>query len=131
MQKPPQNILPILLLLANASCITAAELLLKTGALQTTPTSILGISALGSPYTAAGIFFYIAGFGAWLYVLKSVPLALAFNFTTIQQPAVFLASWYFLGDPLPPKRILGILILMLGVTLLVPAIITAEQKTDT
>ena len=122
-------------LLLNAGCITAAELLLKVGALRTAPEhpgilGILGISALQSWYTVGGILCYVTGFALWLYALKVLPLSLAFSFTTIQQATVVLGSWYFLGDRMPPLRVVGICVLMLGVLLLVPAIVTAEKKTD-
>jgi multidrug transporter EmrE-like cation transporter len=65
-----------------------------------------------------------------MYVLKRLALSLAFGFTTVQQGLVFVGSWYFLGEPLPAVRVAGICVLMAGVLLLVPAIVTAEEKTE-
>jgi drug/metabolite transporter (DMT)-like permease len=120
----------LLLLITNAACITAAELLLRTGALHSAHPHLLGFNILTSWHAIGGILCYLVGFAAWMFALKSLPLALAFNFTMLQQATVALGAWYFLGESIPLAKWGGIAILILGVFLLVPAIITAEPKAE-
>jgi drug/metabolite transporter (DMT)-like permease len=133
MTPPPRSphiprIAAIWSLLAVAACVTTAELLLRLGAQTNGQPN--GLSAAVSPYTLMGVAFHIAGFAAWAYTLRSVPLALAFSFTTLQQATVALGAWYFLHEQIPPARWLGIALVLTGVLLLVPAIVNAEKKTE-
>ena len=66
----------------SAVLVTASELLLRQGAKHFTDTTqigqFFGIAALGSGWTWAGIVCYVLGFASWLYVLRFVPLSVAF-----------------------------------------------------
>jgi drug/metabolite transporter (DMT)-like permease len=123
-------------LLLVVACVTTAEVLLKMGAYQTREAGAgnsisFGFGALGSWYTIVGIVFHVAAFGAWIYTLKSVPLSLAFNFTTVQQVTVPIAAWLLIPDEtMPLLRVVGIAIVIAGALLLVPAIVTAERTTE-
>lgn len=123
-------------LLMVVACVTVAEVLLKIGANEVSAEArasavSFGFNAMESPYTVVGILFHIAGFGAWIYTLKSVPLSLAFNFTTVQQVTVPVTAWLLIrGEVMNPMRAAGIVIVVVGVILLVPAIVVVEKKAE-
>ncbi len=95
---------------AGALLITAAELLLKTGAMH---------GALRSGWTWLGILTYLLSFVCWLYVLRKLPLSIAYALISIVQVLVPLGAWIFLGESISMHRWLGIAC-VLGGTLLVP-----------
>jgi multidrug transporter EmrE-like cation transporter len=95
---------------AGAIFITASELLLKTGAMH---------GALRSLWTWAGIGTYLLSFACWLYVLRRMPLSIAYGLISIVQVLVPLGAWFFLGETISPHRWLGIGLVLIG-TLLVP-----------
>jgi drug/metabolite transporter (DMT)-like permease len=96
-------------LLAVVGCVTAAEVFLKMGS------ETKGVATLLAPYTIIGIVFHLAGFAAWAYTLRSVPLSLAINFVTVQQVMVPLGAWIFLHENISWTRWTGIGVLLAGV----------------
>src|SRR5258708_19493953 len=69
----------------GAVLVTVSELLLKKGASETAGESlpewmkVLGVGAMASGGTWLGIICYVLSFGSWLYVLRRLPLGLAFS----------------------------------------------------
>lgn len=128
--------LMLVVLLLNILCIACAEYYLKRGADETAAQglsaamSLFGIAALGSIQTIIGIVFYIIAFLLWMYALRTVPLALAFNFTALNQVLVPVSAWAFLHEKISPIRWLGIAVVTVGFVLLVPVLAQAEQKTE-
>jgi undecaprenyl phosphate-alpha-L-ara4N flippase subunit ArnF len=126
----------LLALVLVVTFVTAADLLLKRGANAASTDnshgilSTLGLTAMISPYTLAGIVFHLAGLAAWLYALRHLPLTLAFCFTALEQATIALGAWLWLGELISPLRWVGIGTIMIGVLLLVPSIVKSEQRTD-
>jgi drug/metabolite transporter (DMT)-like permease len=128
---PPSPTRTLWVLIANILCVTCAELFLKTGATASGGDSVLGFSSLQSPYTIVGICFHIAGFGCWMYALRTVPLTLAYNFTAINQVLVPIAARFILrNEPIPPLRWMGIALVVVGFILLVPVLARFEEKAE-
>ena len=94
----------------GALLITTSELLLKKGATH---------GALLSGWTWLGILTYILSFASWLYVLRHLPLSIAYGLITIVQVLVPLGAWIFLGETISMHRWIGIGCVLCG-TLLVP-----------
>jgi len=94
----------------GALLVTASELLLKQGATH---------GALRSPFTWLGIVTYILSFGAWLYVLRRLPLSIAYGLISIVQVLVPLGAFLFLREAISMQRWIGIAFVLCG-TLLVP-----------
>jgi undecaprenyl phosphate-alpha-L-ara4N flippase subunit ArnE len=67
------------------------------------PTLILAVAI----YTVATVF--------WLFILKSMPLNVAYPFTALGFFIVPLLSYYFLGEPLRWTSFAGAGVIMLGV----------------
>jgi drug/metabolite transporter (DMT)-like permease len=126
----------LLALVLVVTFVTAADILLKLGANAASADnshgilSTLGLTAMISPYTLAGIVFHIAGLAAWLYALRHLPLTLAFCFTALEQATIALGAWLWLGEHISRLRWVGIGTIMIGVLLLVPSIVKSEQRTD-
>ncbi len=103
----------------NAALVTAAELLLKKGAMVASSTAprwmtATGIAALGSGWVLAGIVVYILSFVNWLYVLRIVPLHVAFPVTNLSHALIPLCAWFLLGERFGPWRAAGIVLIIVG-----------------
>jgi drug/metabolite transporter (DMT)-like permease len=94
----------------GALLITASELLLKQGAMT---------GGLASGWTWCGIVTYILSFLCWLYVLRRLPLSVAYALISVVQVLVPLGAWIFLGETISAHRWIGIGFVLCG-TLLVP-----------
>jgi drug/metabolite transporter (DMT)-like permease len=93
----------------GALLVTASELLLKQGAMH----------GLASGWTWCGIVTYLLSFVCWLYVLRRLPLSVAYALISIVQVLVPLGAWIFLGETISVHRWIGIGCVLCG-TLLVP-----------
>ncbi len=117
----------------GALTVTASEILLKAGANATAAHAAflagwLGITALTSPWTWAGIACYILSFLSWIYVLRSVPLAIAYALINVAHVLVPLGSWAFLHEVIGPNRWCGIALVIAGLALLIGPVATVEAK---
>ncbi len=95
---------------AGALLITTSELLLKQGAMH---------GGFASGWTWLGILTYILSLACWLYVLRHLPLSVAYALISIVQVLVPLGAWIFLGETISIRRWVGIAFVLCG-TLLVP-----------
>jgi len=130
----PKGLLnPYLQLAVNGLLVTASELLLKRGATATTQVSgspwldSLGITTLGSGWVWAGIASGIAGLVSWLYVLRWVPLSIAFPLASVVHVLIPLGSWFFLGETMSLLRWCGITLVMTGIWCLANPLMRAEE----
>ncbi len=123
---------PYLQIALGALLVAASELLLKKGASVAArwpgAVSWTGIAALGSIWTWGGILTYILSFASWLYVLKYVPLGIAFTLVNSVQILVPVGAWLFLGEPVSPTRWAGIALVAAGILLLVRPAAAAETR---
>src|SRR5205814_7329778 len=83
--------------IALGSLLTcAAELLLKKGAISAPRIEWLpariGASAMTSLWTWLGILAYIGSFVSWLYVLRIMPLNIAYSLVNVAQVLVPLGA---------------------------------------
>jgi len=103
----------------NAALVTVSELLLKRGAME--PVGNLprwlaasGLASLGSGWVLAGILCYIASFANWLYILRSVPLHIAYPVTNLSHALIPICAWILLGERFGWGRAAGITLILLG-----------------
>ena len=115
----------------DALLVTAAELLLKKGAMTgaSLPRSIawIGVGALASAWTWLGILAYLLSFACWLYVLRHIPVGLAFGLISIAQVLVPLGAWMFLGEAISPRRWIGIASVLCGTALIARIVVASSQ----
>jgi len=117
----------------GAMTVTASEILMKAGANATAsrPAVLagwLGIAALMSLWTWAGIACYIVSFLSWIYVLRSVPLGIAYALINVAHVLIPVGSWAFLHEVINPTRWCGIALVVCGLSLLVGSVAKVEAK---
>jgi len=116
----------------NALIVTASEIFLKLGARETAQLTKswnwTGITGLLSAWTWLGIVCVILSLISWLYVLRQVPLSIAFPLSNVVHVLVPLASWMFLGELIGMRRWCGITLVLIGLIMVAKPIARIEEK---
>jgi drug/metabolite transporter (DMT)-like permease len=99
---------PYLQIGIGALLVTVSELLLKKGAMS---------GALASGWTWLGIVTYLLSFASWLYVLRHLPLSIAFALINVVHVLVPLGAWAILGETISMQRWIGIACVLCGTVL--------------
>jgi drug/metabolite transporter (DMT)-like permease len=123
---------PRLQLALSVICVFASELLLKRGASATANLmkswSWTGIGGLASPLVWLAIIFVIISFISWLYVLKYIPLSVAFPLSRVVDALVPLGSWIFLGETISTLRWCGIGLVVIGLAVVARPVACMEER---
>jgi drug/metabolite transporter (DMT)-like permease len=123
---------PWLQLALSVVCVLASELLLKRGASDTANPaanwSWTGISGLASPLVWWGILFVILSFLSWLYVLRFIPLTIAFPLSRVVDVLVPLSCWIILGETISVRRWLGIALVVIGLAVVAKPVARLEER---
>jgi drug/metabolite transporter (DMT)-like permease len=123
---------PWLQLVLSVICVVVSELLLKRGATATADPasnwSWTGINSLASPLVWWAIILIIISFVSWLYVLKYIPLTIAFPLSRVVDILVPLSCWLFLGESISPLRWCGIALVVVGLALVAKPIAHIEER---
>ena len=117
----------------GAILVAISELFLKKGASAApqwgnVPAGLGGMAALASGWTWAGILFYILSFVSWIYVLRFVPLTVAFALINLVHVLVPIGAWLVLGEQIPIRRWIGIVLILSGIIMVVGPATKAEEK---
>jgi drug/metabolite transporter (DMT)-like permease len=130
--KPTGLANPWLHLALSVAGVTIYELLLKLGARETAHISDrwdwTGISGLASIYTWIAIVFVIFSLVTWLYVLRYIPLSLAFPISQAVHVLIPLCSWIFLGEVIISLRWCGIALVTLGLAVVAKPVARLEER---
>jgi drug/metabolite transporter (DMT)-like permease len=123
---------PWLQLGLSVTCVTIYELLLKRGAAETAnliPSwSWTGLSGLASIYVWIAIVFVILSLVTWLYVLRYIPLSIAFPISQAVHVLVPLGSWLVLGENIIGLRWVGIALVSLGLAVVARPVARIEEE---
>ena len=122
---------PRLQLALSVLCVLFSELLLKRGASDTASAaswSWTGINSLASPLVWWGILFVIASFLSWLYVLKYIPLTIAFPLSRVVDVLVPLSCLIFLGETISTRRWCGIALVVIGLAIVAKPVARLEER---
>jgi multidrug transporter EmrE-like cation transporter len=123
---------PWLQLVLSIVCVVVSELLLKRGASDTADPagewSWTGVNSLASPLVWWAIILIIISFISWLYVLKYIPLTVAFPLSRVVDILVPLSCWIFLGESISTRRWCGIALVVIGLALVAKPIARIEQR---
>src|SRR4051794_22846479 len=96
----------------STMCVTIYELLLKRGAAETANLSSrwswTGVPGLASIYVWIAIVFVVISLLTWLYVLRYIPLSIAFPISQAVHIFIPLGSWLILGENIVTLRWIGI-----------------------
>jgi drug/metabolite transporter (DMT)-like permease len=123
---------PWLQLALSVVCVLASELLLKRGASEIAdPDSAFswtGINGLASPLIWWAILLVLISFASWLYVLKYIPLTVAFPLSRVVDVLVPLSCWIFLGEMISLRRWCGIALVVIGLAVVAKPIARMEER---
>ena len=123
---------PWLQLALSVVFVLASELLMKRGASQTADLtsswSWTGVGGLTSPLVWVAIVFVILSFLSWLYVLKYIPLSIAFPLSRVVDALVPLCSWIFLGEMISTRRWCGIALVIIGLAVVAKPVARMEER---
>jgi undecaprenyl phosphate-alpha-L-ara4N flippase subunit ArnF len=123
---------PWLQLGLSVLCVFVSELLLKRGATDVAePDSAFswtGINSLESPLVWSAILLIIASFISWLYVLRYVPLTVAYPLSRVVDILVPLGCWIFLGELISTTRWCGIALVVIGLALVAKPVARIEER---
>lgn len=116
----------------EALLVTAAETFLKIGASQTsaagTAAEWSGVSGLTSVWVWIGIGFFASSFISWAYVLRHLPLSIAYPLSNSVYILVPISAWLFLGEHISARRWLGVAIVVAGLALVAKPVAQLEDK---
>jgi len=113
------RIFPSFLLLAICILIGAVgQYLLKTGAMSSGSEATKFWMVWFQPIIIIGLSFYFIGALLYIYVLKSVPLSIAYPSFALNTILVVLIGRIFFKETLTFTQVGGILFIILGVVLL-------------
>jgi drug/metabolite transporter (DMT)-like permease len=123
---------PRLQLALSVVCVLASELLLKRGAADiadlSSAWSWTGVNGLASPLVWWAILLIFASFISWLYVLRYIPLTIAFPLSRVVDILVPLGCWIFLGEFISTRRWIGIGLVVIGLALVAKPIAQIEER---
>jgi undecaprenyl phosphate-alpha-L-ara4N flippase subunit ArnF len=116
----------------NVFIVTASEIFLKLGARETAAITQswnwTGLTGLLSLWTWLGIGCLILSLISWLYVLRTMPLSVAFPLSNAVHIFVPIASWIFLAERIAPKRWWGIILVVIGLIIVAKPVSQIEEK---
>ena len=116
----------------SVCAVAAAQLFLKCGAMQApllaASVKWTGISGLASPLVWIGIVLIALSFVSWLYVLRFLPLSVAFPISQFVHVLVPLFSWLILDELISPRRWAGIALVVIGVFVVAKPAARMEEK---
>ena len=123
---------PWLILGLEVICVLVYELLQKRGANETAHLSQtwswLGVTALVSPFVWLAMLLMIVSLLSWLYVLRYIPLSIAFPLSRVVDILVPLSCWIILGENISPRRWCGIALVIVGLMLTSKPVARLEEK---
>ena len=130
--KPTGFANPWLHLGVSIACVATYELLLKRGAVETAhgseAWSWTGLTGLTSIYVWVAIVFVIISLITWLYVLRYIPLSIAFPISQAVHVLVPLGSWLILGENIVTLRWIGIAFVSLGLAVVAKPVARIEEE---
>lgn len=74
-----------------------------------------------SPFVIIGLSLYGIGTVLWLFALKQIDLSLAYPFVGMSFVMVFLMGVFILGEPFNINRMIGTMIIIVGILFLARA----------
>jgi undecaprenyl phosphate-alpha-L-ara4N flippase subunit ArnF len=123
---------PWLQLGLSVLCVFVSELLLKRGVTDVAEPgsafSWTGINGLKSPLVWWAILLIVASFISWLYVLRYVPITVAYPLSRVVDILVPLGCWIFLGELISTTRWCGIALVVVGLALVAKPVAQIEER---
>jgi multidrug transporter EmrE-like cation transporter len=114
-----------LMIVVSVLLNAAAQLMLKAGTrvlgeIDVRSDALVG-SALGvatQPFVLGGLICYVLSVAIWIVALSRVDVSLAYPMLSLGYIVNALAAWALFGEALTPAKMVGILVILLGVVIL-------------
>lgn len=97
----------------------SGQLMLKRGMSRMSDTpgrSALMYMAL-SPWVIGGLFIYGIGVLAWLAAMSRLEISYVYPFASLGYIGIILGSWFLFKEKISALRVLGILVIIVGVVI--------------
>jgi multidrug transporter EmrE-like cation transporter len=75
----------------------------------------LGLRLAIEPHILGGLACYAISVVVWVVALSRVPVSIAYPMLSIGYVVNAIAAWQLLGESLPPLRLAGVGVIILGV----------------
>lgn len=99
--------------------IAVGQILFKLASERAGALDAAGIVRLArNPFLLAALVLYAFGTVVWVYVLRAVPLTIAYSFMALTFCAVPLLAQFFLHEPLTWRYGAGAALIMLGMVII-------------
>lgn len=108
--------LKILYLIVFCFFISIGQILFKYAAIENKRSGSL-FDLFTNGYFYAGILDYGLCTLFWIWILKDVPLNIAYPYVSFVFVFVPIMSWLFLGEPFGGKAIIGTILIVVGVAI--------------
>ena len=76
------------------------------------------VKIVGQPHIVVGIFLFVMSMVIWLFVLSKMELSRAYPMVSISYVLVALLARFMLGEHLGLSRVLGIVVILIGVVII-------------
>jgi drug/metabolite transporter (DMT)-like permease len=123
---------PWLQLVLSVAFVLVSEFLLKRGATDIAePDSAFswtGINGLASSLVWWAILLIIASFISWLYVLRYIPITIAYPLSRVVDVLVPIGCWILLGEFISALRWCGIALVVIGLALVAKPVAQIEER---
>lgn len=121
----PSMTVTITYILISVLASAIGQLLLKKGMDGIGPLTLASNQLWGilwrivtNPYVILGLAIYGVGTVFWLVTLSRADLSYAYPFASLQYPVMLVASWWLFDEHITAWRLLGTLVIGLGVFLI-------------
>lgn len=107
----------VVLAILTAFSMASGQLLFKLGADKWRGDSVVQLirSFLSSPYLMGAVFLYALTILVWIYVLKTLPLSIAYPLTALSYILVPVFSLVILGEKISINTMIGSGLIIAGV----------------
>jgi drug/metabolite transporter (DMT)-like permease len=116
----------------NIISVVIYELLLKAGASASADPSKswswFGVNALASPLIWLAIVVIVIDLIIWLYILRYIPLSIAFPLSRAVDVLVPISCWLILKEAISPLRWGGIALVIIGLVVVAKPAAELEER---
>lgn len=115
----PYVSLPVALAILTAFSMASGQLLFKLGAThwQGNSAATWIVSFLTNPFLVGATFLYAMTILVWVYVLRTLPLSLAYPLTALSYVIVPVFSFFFLNEKISWQTVIGCALIILGIVI--------------
>ena len=108
------SLIQLLQVIFCVTIVALGQILFKLGAESITASNDKGVYADFNAYIIVALIIYALSTVIWIYILRSIPLSIAYPFMSLSFILVPIASYYVFGDPINLKILTGGFFIFIG-----------------